>query len=75
MTTIPAPCPEDWDAMSLAIGGRHCARCDRVVIDLTRSAPSQAADVLVRARLVMAGCFSRKHLDVCSPMELPRFWR
>lgn len=33
--TIPKPCAENWDTMSSAERGRHCAVCDKVVHDLT----------------------------------------
>lgn len=33
--TIPKPCAENWDTMSSAERGRHCAVCDKVVHDFT----------------------------------------
>lgn len=34
---IPKPCHEDWDAMTPQSGGRHCSKCDKVVIDFTQN--------------------------------------
>lgn len=33
---IPTPCTQDWDAMTPADQGRHCAACQKVVVDLSR---------------------------------------
>lgn len=33
--TIPKPCHEDWDKMTSEANGRHCASCNKVVIDFT----------------------------------------
>lgn len=30
---VPAPCSADWNAMTPAEQGRHCAQCDKVVVD------------------------------------------
>ncbi|MBX3268656.1 MAG: hypothetical protein KF729_00250 [Sandaracinaceae bacterium] len=46
---IVSPCGEDWDHMEAVGRGRHCARCDHVVVDLSRM-PRARAEALVRAR-------------------------
>ncbi len=33
---IPQPCPEAWGAMTPTATGRHCASCEKVVVDFTR---------------------------------------
>lgn len=33
--SIPEPCLEEWDAMSASERGRHCAKCDKEVMDFT----------------------------------------
>lgn len=32
---IPTPCHEDWDKMTPCAQGRHCAQCQKVVIDFS----------------------------------------
>jgi len=34
--SVPAPCSQSWDAMTPAAHGRHCAACEKVVVDFTR---------------------------------------
>ena len=36
------PCQVDWAEMTPAPGGRHCAQCDKVVVDLTRATRREA---------------------------------
>ncbi len=46
---IASPCGEDWDAMEVRGRGRHCAKCDHVVVDLSRMTRAKA-EAFVRAR-------------------------
>lgn len=43
------PCDADWESMRTVPGGRHCARCDRAVVDLGACAPSTSERVLADA--------------------------
>lgn len=46
--SIPAPCHENWDAMTPAQQGRHCGACQKTVIDFTMMSDGQILDVLRR---------------------------
>jgi hypothetical protein len=39
---IASPCHESWDAMAPSAGGRHCASCDKTVVDVSAMAPAAA---------------------------------
>ena len=39
---ITGPCDEDWDEMVPREGGRYCARCETVVLDLALSSRAEA---------------------------------
>ena len=36
-------CPEDWQQMTPTAAGRHCAHCDREVVDFTRATAAELA--------------------------------
>jgi hypothetical protein len=38
---IPQPCAESWDAMMPASGGRHCAACQKTVVDFTQKTDAE----------------------------------
>lgn len=46
---IPQPCAESWDAMTPTATGRHCAACQKTVVDFT-----QKTDVEILAALRQA---------------------
>lgn len=50
---IHQPCHESWAAMTPRDGGRYCAVCDKVVIDLTRLSPSQTHARLTELTLLL----------------------
>ncbi|MBA2481912.1 MAG: hypothetical protein H0V44_14700 [Planctomycetes bacterium] len=45
---IPSPCHEDWNVMTPNQRGRHCAVCDKTVVDVTRMGPQAGAQYLRR---------------------------
>lgn len=44
--SMPEPCHEDWDGMTPAERGRHCAVCDKVVRDFTASSEAEIQQTL-----------------------------
>jgi|GEM_PF-5922451 len=47
---VPQPCPESWAAMTPTAAGRHCAACQKTVVDFT-----QKTDAEILAYLAHAG--------------------
>jgi hypothetical protein len=45
---IPSPCHEDWNRMTPNERGRHCAACDKTVVDVTRMGPRGGGEYLRR---------------------------
>ena len=46
---IPQPCPESWDAMTPSGPGRHCAACQKVVVDFSLKSDAEILAILARA--------------------------
>ncbi|RZL07109.1 MAG: hypothetical protein EOO62_17635 [Hymenobacter sp.] len=46
---IPTPCAEGWDAMSPTSGGRHCAACQKTVVDFSQKTDAEILAVLTKA--------------------------
>lgn len=46
---IPAPCAESWDAMTPTGLGRHCAACQKTVIDFTQKTDAEILAYLAGA--------------------------
>lgn len=45
--TIPEPCHENWDNMSLGEKGRFCSSCAKTVVDFTQMSNKQVQDYLL----------------------------
>ena len=74
--TIPTPCHESWAAMTPAAQGRHCAACNKVVLDFTQKSD---AEILALLRRVAKPCgrFRADQLQrplLPPPVPAPR-WR
>ncbi len=50
--TIASPCFEDWHTMTPQEGGRYCAVCEKVVVDLSQMAPHKVQSFLDDTRAV-----------------------
>jgi len=66
---IPEPCHEDWGRMSPAERGRHCAVCDKTVVDLSDRSSGEAR-ALLDAAAARAGAGGK--LDLCARVRVDR---
>ncbi|MEP0265451.1 carboxypeptidase-like regulatory domain-containing protein [Dokdonia sp.] len=60
--TIPEPCHEDWATMTPTQKGRHCALCEKEVIDFTNYTNEQLYKTVANGGN-LCGRFSEKQLD------------
>lgn len=73
---IPEPCAESWDAMTPTGLGRHCAACQKTVVDFTQKSD---AEILAALRQATGGTCGRLRPDqlerpLLLPSQVPR-WR
>jgi hypothetical protein len=62
--SIPEPCHEDWNNMSVENQGRHCMKCCKTVIDFTSWEASDIAAYLnVNGQTKVCGRFNPSQLD------------
>lgn len=44
---IPSPCPANWDDMKIKVNSRHCAQCDKDVMDFTQMRREEIISFLI----------------------------
>ncbi len=59
---IPDECHESWDTMSPAPSGRHCAQCNKTVIDFTSWGDAALYDFFTKPRSGICGNFHEDQL-------------
>lgn len=63
---ISSPCAADWNAMTPAAAGRHCAECGKDVVDLTCLSPTARSVALKR---IESAVVSGRRVCVRSPVD------
>lgn len=76
--TVPQPCHESWATMTPAAQGRHCAACDKVVVDFTRLTDAEVVAFLGQASGGSCGRFRTEQLSrplrATAEAPAPRRW-
>lgn len=67
--TIPEPCHEDWAKMTPTQKGKHCAVCEKEVIDFTKATDEQLYKTATNGGN-LCGRFTKTQLD--RPIQLQR---
>lgn len=63
LLAVPLPCPERWAAMTPMAQGRHCAACQKTVVDFTQKTDAEILAYLAQAgRGNTCGRFRREQL-------------
>ncbi|MBO2010391.1 carboxypeptidase-like regulatory domain-containing protein [Hymenobacter negativus] len=64
LISIPQPCHESWDAMTPDTAGRHCAACQKTVVDFTQKTDAEIlADLANASGKRTCGRFTAKQLE------------
>src|ERR1700722_206170 len=61
--SIPTPCNENWDNMTPNERGRHCASCDKIVIDFSLYTDKQLVEFFEKIKDNVCGRLNRFQLD------------
>jgi hypothetical protein len=67
--SVPTPCPATWADMTPAPGGRHCAACNKVVVDFTRMTEAEILAALGHPGSV-CGRFRAEQLGTSSRLRI-----
>ncbi len=70
---ITYDCPENWDGMQAATGGRHCATCDKVITDFSMMSASEIKEFLKSNPSVHCGKFAPEQVNL--PEEKRSFFQ
>jgi hypothetical protein len=73
---LPQPCPESWDAMTPTSTGRHCAACQKTVVDFTHKTDAEILAALRQATGETCGRLRADQLgrSLVAPAPAPQ-WR
>ncbi len=66
---IPTPCHESWDEMTPVDGGKHCAHCNKRVIDFTQSCDEELYKAVSSANGEICGRLLTTQLN--RPISIP----
>ncbi len=61
--SIPTPCSQNWEEMSVNDAGRFCDNCNKTVIDFTHYSDQQLADFFKRSKGKVCGKFKDDQLE------------
>lgn len=75
--SIPQPCHESWATMTPTAQGRHCAACNKVVVDFTRMSDAELVAHLGKAAGTTCGRFRAQQLNraLALPAAASSGWR
>jgi hypothetical protein len=68
--SIPQPCHENWEAMTLQEKGRFCGACQKTVVDFSTMSDRQLAEFFKKPTGSVCGRFSKEQLG--REIETPR---
>src|SRR4051812_6077331 len=61
--TIPQPCHENWDAMTLQDKGRFCTSCAKTVVDFSQMSDTQVLNYLSHAKGRLCRRFAQDQVE------------
>jgi len=72
LISIPRPCEQSWQEMTPSGNGRHCAMCDKVVVDFSLLSDRQILNIAQSEDRELCGRFYTDQLDreLSSPVTL-----